>query len=80
MPLGVQSDRPLRVYLRYKAIPYRRIAMTTRHFNRTVPRMTGASQMPAVELPDGRWMTDTTPMLAWLESQWPEPAYHWSLF
>ena len=94
MPLGVQSDRPLRVYgsaisyftgklegyLRYKAIPYRRIAMTTRHFNRTVPWMTGAAQMPAVELPDGRWMTDTTPMLAWLESQWPEPAYHWSLF
>ena len=53
MPLGVQPDRPPRVYgsaisyftgklegyLRYKAIPYERIAMATRHFNRTVPRM-----------------------------------------
>lgn len=88
MALGEQTDRPLRVYgsaisyftgklegyLRYKAIPYQRIAMTARHFNRTVPRMTGAAQMPAVELPDGRWMTDTTPILAWLESQRPEPA------
>lgn len=61
-------------YLRYKAIPYERIAMTSRHFNLTVPRMTGTAQMPAVELPDGRWMTDTTPMLAWFEAQWPEPA------
>ena len=29
--------------------------------------------MPAVELPDGRFMTDTTPMIAWLEEQHPEP-------
>ena len=39
-----------------------------------VGRRTGAAQMPAVELPDGRWMTDTTPMIEWLEAQQPEPA------
>lgn len=60
-------------YLRYKDIAYDFVPMTTRYFNRVVPRATGASQMPAVELPDGRWMTDTTPIIAWLESQHPEP-------
>lgn len=27
-----------------------------------------------IELPAGRRMTDTTPMIAWLETQHPEPA------
>ena len=81
-------DRPLRVYgseisyftgkleayLRYKEIPYERIPMTTRLFRRVIPQKTGAAQMPAVELPDGRWMTDTTPMIDWFESQHPEPS------
>jgi len=61
-------------YLRYKEIPYERRAMTSRIWARTVPRRTGVAQMPAVELPDGRWMTDSTPMIEWLETQWPEPA------
>jgi glutathione S-transferase len=61
-------------YLRYKGIPYERVAMIAHHFNRTVPQATGVSQMPAVALPDGRWMTDTTPTIAWLETQHPEPA------
>ena len=61
-------------YLRYKQIPYDRVPMTLRHFNRTVPRATGVAQMPAVALPDGRWMTDSTPMIEWFEQQYPEPA------
>ena len=61
-------------YLRYKEIPYERAAMTARHWNVTVPRATGAAQMPAIELPDGRWMTDTTPMIAWFETEYPQPA------
>jgi glutathione S-transferase len=64
----------LEAYLRYKEIPYQRVAMTARHFNRTVPRATGVAQMPAVELPDGRWMTDSTPIIEWLERERPEPA------
>ncbi len=63
----------LEAYLRYKEIAYERISMTPRYFNRIVPEKTGAAQMPAVELPDGRWMTDTTPIIAWLETQHPEP-------
>lgn len=61
-------------YLRYKQIPYVLIPMTVRHFNGTVPRATGAAQMPAVKLPDGRWMTDSTPMIEWFEQQQPAPA------
>lgn len=61
-------------YLHYKQIPYELVAMTVRHFNRTIPQATGAAQMPAVALPDGRWMTDTTPIIEWLEQQHPEPA------
>lgn len=64
----------LEAYLRYKGIPYERVAMIARHWNRTVPRATGVNQMPAVELPDGRWLTDTTPTIAWFETQYPEPA------
>jgi glutathione S-transferase len=64
----------LEAYLRYKEIAYELSPMTPRHFSRIVPEKTGAVQMPAVELPDGRWMTDTTPMLAWLERQHPAPA------
>jgi len=59
-------------YLRYKEIPYQRVAMTPL-VRRAVGKRTGTTQMPAVELPDGRWMTDTTPMIAWLETQHPEP-------
>ncbi len=78
-PLRVYGSRisyftgKLEGYLRYKEIPYELIAMTPRYFGRIVPQKTGAAQMPAVELPDGRWMTDTTPMIEWLETQHPEP-------
>ncbi|RIL05249.1 MAG: glutathione S-transferase family protein [Proteobacteria bacterium] len=60
-------------YLRYKEIPYERVAMTPLVRARVGGR-TGTTQMPAVLLPDGRWMTDTTPILEWLETQHPEPA------
>ncbi len=60
-------------YLRYKEIPYRLVPMTPL-VRAKVGRRTGTPQMPAVEHPDGRWMTDTTPMIDWFESQHPEPA------
>jgi glutathione S-transferase len=63
----------LEAYLRFKQIPYEFVPMTPRVRAR-VGRRTGTPQMPAVELPDGRWITDTTPMLAWFETQHPEPA------
>lgn len=59
-------------YLRYKEIPFEFVTLNPRLL-RWLKRKTGTSQMPAVELPDGRVMTDTTPMIAWLEAQFPEP-------
>lgn len=59
-------------YLRYKEIPYELVPLGPRRM-RHVRKHTGTSQMPAVELPDGRFMTDTTPMIAWLEERHPEP-------
>jgi glutathione S-transferase len=56
-------------YLRYKQIPYERVAGSFAELQ----RHTGTSQIPAVELPDGRWLTDTTPIIDWLESEHPEP-------
>lgn len=38
-----------------------------------IGRVTGAHQMPALELADGRLLTDTTPTFAWLEQRFPEP-------
>jgi glutathione S-transferase len=60
-------------YLRYKEIPYRFVPFSPQ-IGRRLLRETGTSQMPAVELPDGRFMTDTTPMIDWFEAQHPEPA------
>jgi len=60
-------------YLRYKEIPYRFVALGPTE-RRRVRRETGAAQMPAVELPDGRFLTDTTPMIEWFEARQPEPA------
>lgn len=59
-------------YLRYKGIPYESRNLGIREYLWTVPRKLGATQYPSVELPDGRWMSDTTPMIAWLEGEYPD--------
>ena len=59
-------------YLRYKEIPYNFHPMTGREFVNLIPKETGAMQMPAIQLEDGRWMTDSTPMIDWFETQYPE--------
>ena len=58
-------------YLRYKKIPYLFRALTANEFMNTIPEKTGAMQMPAVKLPDGRWMSDTSPMIDWFEQEHP---------
>jgi glutathione S-transferase len=63
----------LEAYLRYKEIPYDFEPLSFRSMRR-VARKTGAQQMPAIELPDGRWLTDTTPIIDWIEAQHPKPA------
>lgn len=64
----------LEAYLRYKEIPYEFVSMTARSMNGKIRRHTGAAQMPAIEFLDGRWGTDTTPLIAWFEQERPEPA------
>ncbi len=60
-------------YLRYKQIPYTYRALDTYHYWWVVRRALGATQYPTVRLDDGRWISDTTPMIAWLEGLRPDP-------
>ncbi len=59
----------LEAVLRYKELPYRRIPRVP---GRQLERATGVAQIPGVRLADGRWMTDTTPIIEWLERHFPE--------
>lgn len=60
-------------YLRYKEIPYTLIPFSPTT-QRRLKKKTGTAQVPAAELPDGRFMTDTTPMIDFLEAAHPLPA------
>lgn len=59
-------------FIRFKEIPHRRIEMSLGGIRRAA-RATGLAQMPAVELPDGRWMSDSTPMIEWIDALLPGP-------
>jgi glutathione S-transferase len=63
----------MEMYLRVKGLPYDAVAMTGMQVMPKVRKATGVAQMPAVLLADGRWLTDTTPTIAWLEQQFPSP-------
>ncbi|WP_439100269.1 glutathione S-transferase family protein [Congregibacter sp.] len=60
----------MEAYLRYKGIDHDFVPMDADSMQMLGDK-TGAAQMPAIELDDGRFMTDTTPMIAWLETQYP---------
>jgi glutathione S-transferase len=59
-------------YLRARGLPYRLEEMDTRAF-KSLTRHTGVRQMPQLELPDGRWMTDTVQIIDALEHELPQP-------
>jgi glutathione S-transferase len=59
-------------FLRYREIPHHRVELSTTSFN-FITRQTGLAQMPAIQLADGRWMTDSTPMIAWMDTHFPGP-------
>ncbi len=63
----------MEAYLQYKEIPFEFVVLNPQLI-RMLHERTGSGQMPAVELPDGRVMTDTTPMIQWLENAYPDPA------
>ena len=61
-------------YFRIKGIPYQLEALTEPHRMKLVKEKTGSTQMPALQLADGRWMSDSTPVIEWFEAQSPAPA------
>ncbi|MGC6521446.1 MAG: glutathione S-transferase N-terminal domain-containing protein, partial [Candidatus Micropelagos thuwalensis] len=64
----------MEAYLRVKGIPFRFQSMTGMQFQRDFPKKLGALQMPVVELDDGRLMTDSSPMIDWLEGETDGPS------
>lgn len=64
----------LEAYLRFRSIAYERLP-TVGHY-REIRAGAGAVQMPVVQLEDGRWMSDSTPMLAWLDARQDGPSIY----
>jgi glutathione S-transferase len=57
----------LEMYLRARGIAHRLQTFVAKDHETLMKNEIGCVQIPAVQLADGRWMTDTTPMIAWLE-------------
>ncbi|MGB8221267.1 MAG: glutathione S-transferase family protein [Polyangiales bacterium] len=64
----------MEAYLRYKEIPFERRVVDMRVLRREILPATGLMKVPALRLANGQWLKDTTPMIDWLECQYPEPA------
>lgn len=64
----------LESYLRFRGLPYERLPTTTHHDR--ILAGAGAVQMPVVELEDGRWLSDSTPIIAWFERQQDSPSIY----
>ena len=62
----------LEAYLRYKGIPYETLPAFAER--KAIVEETGAMQIPIVRDEDGRWMSDTTPILQYLETKHPSPS------
>lgn len=60
----------VQAYLRYRNVPHRFVELSARGFS-DLARRTGIAQMPAIQLADGRWMTDSSAMIAWLDPRLP---------
>ncbi len=62
--------RKLESVIRFMELPYKRL-------NLPPPALqgpTGVSQVPGLSLADGRWLTDSTPIIAWLHERYPNYA------
>ena len=64
----------LESYLRFRSIPYEQLP--TEPHRRRIIAGAGAVQMPVLELDDGRWLSDSTPIIAWFESQQHAPTVY----
>ena len=59
-------------YLNYKGIPHKAVEADSIKIFQYVGRKTGLQKVPAIEMADGRWLADSTPMIQWLENEHPE--------
>jgi glutathione S-transferase len=64
----------LETYLRFRSIDY--TLLPTVGNEREIVAGAGAVQMPVVQLDDDRWLSDSTPILAWLDAQQAGPAIY----
>jgi glutathione S-transferase len=62
----------LEAALLYKEIDYRLEPMRSQAQRGLIPQATGVFQMPALQLEDGRWLTDSTLILQWLDQAYPQ--------
>ena len=65
----------LESFLRFRGIPYKLLPTTAGNLKRLREKV-GVVQMPVVQLSGDRWMTDSTPMIAWLEDQQDGPSIY----
>jgi glutathione S-transferase len=66
----------LEAYLRYAQIAHRRVEINTRILRDTILPATGYMKVPCMQCPDGRWLKDTTPMIAWLDARHAAPSIY----
>jgi glutathione S-transferase len=55
--------------LRYMELPYQRV---TKGPMGELAIATGTAQVPALKLADNRWLTDSTPIIDWLDQRYPK--------
>ena len=74
LPLSVHGPEvsyftgKLEAVLRFMELPYRPIVQGPTQ----LAGPTGVAQVPGLQLADGRWLTDTTPIIAWLHARYPD--------
>ena len=64
----------LETYLHFRALDYR--LLPTEPHRAEIKAGAGAVQMPVVQLDDGRWMSDSTPILRWFDEQQGAPSIY----
>lgn len=64
----------LETYLRYRGLDYELLSMIDHA--REIKAGAGAVQSPVMRLEDGRWLSDSTPILAWLDAQQSGPSIY----
>ncbi len=57
----------LEAVIRFLELPYERISIAPTQ----LASSTGTAQVPGLKFADGRWLTDSTPIIEWLDARYP---------